>query len=95
MPAQGDNKKEGVKKDHLTLSNFIKTIPELPRGLAIMILLCNIFFPSSGTFYMACIGDKVRKTQFLVAAFQLISIPILIGYIWSIFWGIKAVQKSY
>ena len=95
MSTQEDNKKEEVRKDPLSLSNLIRTIPELPRGLAIMILLCNIFFPSSGTFYMACIGDKVRKTQFLVAAFQLISIPIIIGYIWSIYWGIKAMQKSY
>ena len=76
-------------------TKIVRTIPELPRGLAIMILLCNIFFPSSGTFYMACIGDKVRKTQFMVAAFQLITVPILIGYIWSLFWGIKAMQKSY
>lgn len=27
-----------------TPSKLIRTIPELPRGLAIMILLCNIFF---------------------------------------------------
>lgn len=37
------------------------------KRLAIMILLCNIFFPSS----------------------------ILIGYIWSVFLGIKTLNKSY
>ena len=78
-----------------TTSKLIRTIPELPRGLAIMILLCNIFFPSSGTFYMGCIGDKVRSTQFMVAVLQLLTVPILIGYIWSVFWGIKAMSKSY
>lgn len=87
--------KDANNNTPVTASKLIRTIPELPRGLAIMILLCNIFFPSSGTFYMGCIGDKVRSTQFMVAVFQLLTVPILIGYIWSVFWGIKALNKSY
>lgn len=78
-----------------SVEKIIRTIPELPQGLAIVILICNIFFPSSGTFYMACIGDKLRKTQFYVAILQLISTPIIIGYVWSIYWGVKSYQKSY
>ena len=74
---------------------YLRTIPELPRGLAIMIFLCNLFFPSSGTFFMACIGDKLRKTQFIIAILQFITTFILVGFFWSIAWGIIALKKSY
>ena len=61
-------------KNGLSLDYFLNSIPQLPLNLAIMILLCNIFFPSSGTFFMACIDDseepKSRKIQFIIAFLQ-------------------------
>lgn len=87
---------QGSKEESKGKENYwIKTIPVLPRSLAVMLLLCNIFFPSSGTFFMACIGDKLRKTQFLIAVFQLITTFLIVGYVWSIVWGVYVVMKSY
>lgn len=94
-----DNKEpqsDQPKKQKVTsCESLTKAIPELPCALAVMILLCNIFFPPIGTFYMTCIGDKCRKTQIAVGALQLITGPFIIGYVWSIYWGIKTIKKSY
>ena len=44
---------------------------------------------------MACIGDKFRKSQIFVGVLQLMTSFLLIGWIWSIYWGIVVVKKSY
>ena len=72
-----------------------KEIPSLPLNLAIMIFLSNLIFPPSGTFYLSCIGDKYRRSQMIVAILQLSTLAFLIGYIWSIYWGILTLKKSY
>ena len=89
------NSYDKQEKDKFSCTYFIQTIPILPFNLAIMILLCNICFPSLGTFYMACIGNKPKRVQILVGIFQLILTPFIIGYVWSIFWGIKTINISY
>ena len=90
-----NNSYEKNEINKMSLQYFIQTIPILPFNLALMILLCNIFFPALGTFYMACIGNKPKRIQFVVGLLQLIFTPAIIGYIWSIFWGIKAINISY
>jgi hypothetical protein len=89
------NAYEKKEKNEFSFKYFMQTIPILPFNLALMILLCNICFPSLGTFYMACIGNKPKKIQIIVGIIQLFLTPLIIGYIWSIFWGIKAINISY
>ena len=92
-----DNKEQPQQKKNRVISceTLARGIPELPCSLAVMILLVNVFFPSFGSFYLICIGDKCRKSQLVVATLQLITTPLIVGYIWSIYWGIKAIKKSY
>ena len=44
---------------------------------------------------MACIGDKLRRTQFIIAIIQLLTTFVIFGYAWSFAWGIYAIKKSY
>ena len=90
-----DNYSSKVVKDKYSCEYFKATIPILPLNLAIMIFLCNLFFPSLGTFYMGCIGNTPRKTQFLIAVLQLVTIPFVVGIIWSWYWGYLTIGKSY
>jgi uncharacterized membrane protein (DUF485 family) len=76
-------------------SSLVNKIPVLPTSIAVLLLILNIFFPSTGTFYMACIGDKFRKSQIFVGVLQLMTSFLLVGWIWSIYWGIVVVKKSY
>ena len=78
-----------------SFSSLLNKIPVLPTSIAVLLLILNIFFPSSGTFYMACIGDKFRKSQIFVGVLQLVTSFLIVGWIWSIYWGIIVVKKSY
>lgn len=70
------------------------SIPSFSKGLSILLLVLNIFFPSLGTFLMACLGDKFEKDQIIVGLIQFFTCWLIVGWIWSIWWGIIAVQKS-
>ncbi len=52
-----------------------------------MLLLLNIFFPGFGTMINSCLGHHCSGTTFLVGIAQLLLTPLLIGWIWSIWWG--------
>ena len=61
----------------------------------ICLVLC-IIIPGSGTFLAACIGEKyaANKTQLMVGIFQLLTSIYIVGWAWSIWWGIMIVSKS-
>ena len=64
------------------------------NGIAAMIcLILNIFVPGTGTILNACLGVKVGP-GLLYGILQLLTTPIIIGWVWSIIYGIKIVQLS-
>jgi hypothetical protein len=75
-----------VFKDH---------IPILPHTTSIIILIINIFFPGFGTFCLICLGGGDFWVEHLmIGLIQLFCTPFMIGWIWSLAWGIHTVRKS-
>ena len=64
---------------------FKDHIPILPHTTSIIILIINIFFPGFGTFWVE---------HLMIGLIQLFCTPFMIGWIWSLAWGIHTVRKS-
>jgi hypothetical protein len=77
------------------LESWKADIPSLPKGLALILLILNIFFPPIGTFLLVCVGDVFRPKQILVGLLQMLLICVLIGWIWAVWWGILIMEKSF
>ena len=71
-------------------------IPVLTKGIAIVVLIMNIIIPGSGTLLFICLGiNKNYTTEYLIVGLlQFVLTILLVGWIWSIIWGIFALQKS-
>ncbi len=69
-------------------------LPTLNKVMAIVILVLNIFFPGVGTLICACIGPKFETDNIIVGLLQLLLAGCIIGWIWSIWWGIIVLQKA-
>lgn len=63
-----------------------------PWGIILMIV--NIFFPGIGTIINSFMGSKVRVTTLIVGILQLLLASFIIGWIWSIWWGVLIYQKQ-
>ncbi len=70
-------------------------IPVVSKDLAITVLILNIFIPGTGTLLLACTTDTHFNHFMIVGLLQFLSAGLIIGWIWSIVYGIKIVQKSY
>ena len=69
------------------------SIPETSKNNAIVLLIINILFPGIGTCIMACL-NKFSCTCLIIGMLQIITTFLLIGWIWSIWWGVLCLQKS-
>jgi hypothetical protein len=74
--------------------NWKADIPSLSKGTAIFILVLNIVAPPFGTLLLSCLGGEFKPTQVVIAILQLLTLGIIIGWIWSIWWGILTVEKA-
>ena len=63
-----------------------------PWGL--VLLLLNIFIPGLGTIINSCMGDKWHVTTFIVGLLQMLFASFLLGWIWSIWWGILILSNE-
>ena len=71
------------------------SIPAMKQVIAIILLIVNIFFPGIGTMISACVGGgKLITDQLLVGLLQWLTAFCIVGWIWSIYWGILMVQKA-
>ena len=57
-------------------------------------LVLNIVFPGTGTLLNSCMAPKFNATTFIVGVLQIILAYVIIGWVWSIWWGILIVEKS-
>lgn len=72
-------------KDHL---------PVLSKTIAIIILVINILFPGIGTMLLSCIGGQFKIEHIYVGLAQFLLAICVIGWIWSILWGVLLIMKS-
>ena len=68
-------------------------IPSTTTVIAIVLLIINIFLPGWGTIVMAFLDGFKLKTL-IVGILQFFTAFLLIGWIWSIWWGILCLQKA-
>lgn len=76
------------------LDKWKADIPSLGKGLALVLLILNIIFPAWGTFLSACLGKEFKSTQIIVGLLQFFTCFLIIGWIWSIWWGILIYEKA-
>ncbi len=69
-------------------------LPQVNKVMAIALLVINCIFPGVGTMICGCIGTKFETDNILVGLIQLLLAGCIIGWIWSIWWGIIILQKS-
>ena len=70
-------------------------VPELQNLWAYVCLALNVLIPGTGTMICACLGDEnMNKTQLFIGFFQFLTSIYLVGWIFSIYWGVLIVQKS-
>lgn len=83
---------------------FRKAVPTMPLPLAIFCLFLNIVLPGTGTLVSAfavfsCPTEYDTKSEAFVnnliaALLQVLTLIILVGYIWSILWGVIFVSVA-
>ena len=78
------------------LWDIVQDVPRLTGIWPYLVLLLNFLLPGVGTLISACVGYQGpwSKTQLTVGTLQSLTSVFLIGWIWSIWWGVKIVQKS-
>ncbi|VDL76270.1 unnamed protein product [Nippostrongylus brasiliensis] len=82
---------------------FRRAIPCMPIVLAGLCCFFNVFIPGLGTLIAAfsvwCCSDprsesrwKSFGTNSLAALLQLLTCPVIVGFVWSIIWGVLFIQ---
>ena len=61
--------------------------------IGLLLFLFTFFFPGITTMICAIIDD-CRCNQIIVGILQLITTPLLVGYIWAIVWSCKSWGKA-
>ncbi len=69
-------------------------LPVLSKTIAIIILIINVIFPGVGTMLLSCIGGEFKKEHLFVGLIQMVLAICVIGWIWSILWGVLLLLKS-
>ena len=75
---------------------LVSEVPEVANLWAYICLVLNILIPGTGTMVASCVGKEnfADKTQMIVGIFQLLTSIYIIGWIWSICWGVMIVKNS-
>lgn len=68
-------------------------IPVLTQVVAIILLILNVIFPGLGTAIMACLNTVYLCENLVIALLQFLTAPCLVGWIWSIIWGVFCVMR--
>ncbi|XP_043202974.1 protein stum homolog isoform X1 [Amphibalanus amphitrite] len=101
----GQTERMEIVKIHEKHGCFRKSIPYMPMPVALLLCVLNVVTPSIGTFLSGlmvfCWGPSEYPTRretlcwsLLTGLLQLITLPIVVGWIWSIKWGVAFVQES-
>ena len=77
-----------------TWSKYKDMIPITTKCFAIVLMVLNIIWPGLGAAFMACLEPKFLKVNLIIALLQFVLTFIIIGWIWSIIWGVFCLMKS-
>lgn len=91
-----------IKEKHGQLR---KAVPIMPLPLAIILCFFNVLLPGFGTLISAftvCCGSKTEYESkvksfglnVIAALLQFVTLPILVGWIWSIIWGVTFITSA-
>ena len=84
-----------VEQADIRAWELVTDVPQLQNVWAYVCLVLNIVIPGTGTMLCSCLGDEnMNKTQLILGFFQMLTAVYLIGWIFSIYWGILIVQRS-
>ena len=71
-------------------------MPTVNKYVGIAAFIFNLVLPGFGTAIAACAADgPVPKLQLAIGLFQFLTTYILIGWVWSIYWGYLIVAKAW
>lgn len=72
-----------------------KSVQKCPSDWGLILLIVNCFLPGIGTMVSSYCADSINWEAMGVGLCQLLTVPLfLIGWIWSIVWGVKIYEKS-
>ncbi|KAL0490844.1 stum [Acrasis kona] len=68
----------------------VTKIPKLGSPLHVICMMLNIFLPGIGTLVAACYSknESKKKWNFIFGVLQLLLSVVLIGWMWSVIWGV-------
>ena len=73
---------------------IVQTVERAESPWHIIFFILNIFFPGSGTISAGICGRKVNWKAVLVGLLQFFLAFVIIGWIWSIWWGYLIYETS-
>ncbi|TNV81298.1 hypothetical protein FGO68_gene8798 [Halteria grandinella] len=74
---------------------LITDVPKISnKVIAFLLFALNVIVPGLGTIVASCFSEKWSKTLFAVGLFQLMLAYILIGWIFSIYWGWLILKRA-
>ncbi|UJR15512.1 hypothetical protein I4U23_002453 [Adineta vaga] len=97
--------KGGTNSTKINQGMFRRAVPQMPRVLAIICFVLNLILPGTGTlisaFAVFCCGKQDYEKNIVACLYNILAailqgatIFILVGWIWSVRWGILFVQLS-
>ena len=71
-------------------------VPRLEGPWPYVVAVLSVVLPGFGTMLAAIIGYTryFSKCQLFIGLLQLLTVPVIIGWLWSIWWGLKILHKS-
>jgi hypothetical protein len=69
-------------------------IPTTSKCMAIILLVLNVIWPGLGTAIMGCLSPNFLVENLVIALLQFLLLFCLIGWFWSIMWGVFCLMKS-
>ena len=78
------------------LWEIVSDVPRLTGVWPYVVCILCIVLPGSGTMISSCVGYTTSwsKTQLFVGILQMLTAVYIIGWLWSIWWGIKLLKKG-
>jgi hypothetical protein len=79
----------------MMIKMFLSAIPKVGRTIGMLVLVLNIILPGIGSILAGIIGGRSSDMGCVVAGvLQLLTAVFIVGWIWSIWWGVQIYQKS-
>eukprot|EP00301_Raphidiophrys_heterophryoidea_P014510 c22933_g1_i1.p1 GENE.c22933_g1_i1~~c22933_g1_i1.p1 ORF type:complete len:105 (+),score=22.22 c22933_g1_i1:1-315(+) len=73
---------------------YVTHIPKVSKTMGIVVLILNIILPGIGSIIAGLMGNSRDRGCALAGVFQLLTAFFIVGWIWSIVWGIKIHSKA-